>query len=156
MTQAPSARQLLDGVELGQENLVVDGHGERPAPAHAVIAHGKGIQQAVGRHLVIIFNHVPGNAALLRRQLQQLLVVEGDAQLIRQLFADFAAAAAELPPDGDNGAIMHKKPVLSPGSLPFLASSILRFSRFVYRFIKKFTKKSIKQAPLLCKDNSGA
>ena len=88
--------------------------------------------------------------------LQQLLVVEGDAQLIRQLFADFAAAAAELPPDGDNGAIMHKKPVLSPGSLPFLASSILRFSRFVYRFIKKFTKKSIKQAPLLCKDNSGA
>ena len=29
----PIGRQLLDGVELGQENLVVDGHGERPAPA---------------------------------------------------------------------------------------------------------------------------
>ena len=70
--------------------------------AKGVRVHGDGIQQALGL-FIKIFKYLLAQAALFRRLLQQLLIVEGNTQLLGNADTDFLAAAAELSPNSNDG-----------------------------------------------------
>ena len=61
---------------------------------------GQVTQQAIAAAGFRIFKKASVNGAGLGGALNELVVVEGNAQLLCQLSADFAAAAAVLPADG--------------------------------------------------------
>lgn len=62
-------------------------------------------QKASGRVLARFLDIVLGKAALLRELFDELGIIAGDAELIGDLFADGAAAAAEFAADGDDTVI---------------------------------------------------
>ncbi|CAN3976046.1 30S ribosomal protein S4, partial [Dysosmobacter welbionis] len=104
----PLVRDVPDGVESRQIHLLFQRvtHTAAGQGKHIGI-HGDGVQEALGP-LVEVFKNLLAQAALLGGLLQQLLVIEGNAQLLGHADADLLAAAAKLPADGDDG--FHREP----------------------------------------------
>ena len=118
----PLLRGLPDRVKLREEHLMVQRHiGVDTPGTESRGAHGERIQQAARGRLVVVLENVLAHAAFLRGKGEQLLVVKRHAALFRNLPADFPAAAAVLPADGQNDTACHNNPLLS-------YSSPLRFS----------------------------
>ena len=60
------------------------------------------LHEAAAHALLVVGDELGGEAALFRGEADDLLIVEGDAQLFGQRLADFTAAAAVFAADGDD------------------------------------------------------
>ena len=102
----------------GEEAVMIGGGG------------GEVVHQAAARALLVAGDKLVRQAALLRGEGDDFLIVKGDAQLFGERLADLAAAAAVFTADGDNERIFHGiallgwKTWISTGCSP-LADSII-------------------------------
>src|SRR5699024_10485358 len=82
------------------------------------------VQEAVGRALMLrIPDKILREAGLFGHRRDELLVVEGDAQLLRQLLGDEPPAGTIFPADGDDN-VLHK-------DTSYPTSIIIQTGRFV-------------------------
>ena len=111
-----------DGIEGGKIYLLLQGVACAGAGhSEHIGVHGNGKQEAFGL-LVKVLQHLFTKTASSGGFLQDLFVIEGDAQLFRNADADLLAAAAELASDGDDG--IHRNPPFCGFSIPFFAEKV--------------------------------
>ena len=114
---------VADGIKSSQVHLLLQGvSGAGAGQSKHIGVHGDGVQQALGT-LVKIFKNLLAQAALLRCFLEKFFIIKRDAQLLGHADADFLAAAAKLPTDGNDG--LHINPTFGLCIIPRFFISVI-------------------------------